>query len=197
MSPNGLGWTIVDSLDTIMIMNLSQPLIDSRDWIQTSLDYKQDQDVNTFETTIRMLGGLLSAHYLSQKLPGASSSNDSVYLSRAMDLGDRLLAAYGSRSGVPFSSVNLKKKTALPSHADGGSSSTAEAATLQLEMKYLSHLTGNDTFWKRAEKVMKALDDNHAEAGLVPIFVDARTGKFTTQEIRLGSRGDSYYGKFT
>ena len=93
MSPNGLGWTIVDSLDTIMIMNLSQPLIDSRNWIQSSLDYKQDQDVNTFETTIRMLGGLLSAHYLSTKLPGAASSNDSVYLSKAIDLGDRLLAA--------------------------------------------------------------------------------------------------------
>jgi hypothetical protein len=31
--------------------------------------------------------------------------------------------------------------------------STAEAATLQLELRYLSFLTENDEYWDRAEKV--------------------------------------------
>lgn len=57
MSPNGLGWIIVDSLDTLMIMNLTDRLSTARKWVQRSLNYDQDQDVNTFETTIRMLGG--------------------------------------------------------------------------------------------------------------------------------------------
>lgn len=197
MSPKGLGWTIVDSLDTMMVMNLSEPLFDSRKWLQRSLTYDQDQDVNTFETTIRMLGGLLSAHYLAGKLPGVSSSRDFVYLTKAVDLGDRLLSAYESRSGIPYASVHIGKKIGLPSHADGGASSMAEAATVQLEMKYLSYLTGNDTYWRRAEKVMKVLDDNQREGGLLPIFVHPETGRFTTPEIRLGSRGDSYYGKKT
>lgn len=82
----------------------------------------------------------------------------------------------------------------MPSHADGGASSTAEAGTLHLEMKYLSHLTGNDTYWRKAERAMKVLSDNHARDGLVPIFVHPESGRFTSQEIRLGSRGDSYYG---
>ncbi|KPM41816.1 Mannosyl-oligosaccharide 1,2-alpha-mannosidase [Neonectria ditissima] len=193
MSPKGLGWTIVDSLDTMMVMNLSEPLIDSRIWLQRSLSYDQDQDVNTFETTIRMLGGLLSAHYLAGKLPGVSSPRDFVYLAKAVDLGDRLLSAYESRSGIPYASVHIGKKIGLPSHADGGASSMAEAATVQLEMKYLSYLTGNETYWRRAEKVMKVLDDNRREAGLLPIFVHPQSGGFTTSEIRLGSRGDSYY----
>jgi hypothetical protein len=30
--------------------------------------------------------------------------------------------------------------------------------------------------------------------GLLPIFVHPETGRFQYQEIRLGSRGDSYYG---
>lgn len=40
---------------------------------------------------------------------------------------------------------------------------------------------------------MKVLSDNHARDGLVPIFVHPESGRFTSQEIRLGSRGDSYY----
>jgi mannosyl-oligosaccharide alpha-1,2-mannosidase len=195
MSPDGLGWIIVDSLDTMMVMNLTEPLAESRKWLHRRLSYDQDQDVNTFETTIRMLGGLLSAHYLASRLPDVASRRDSVYLTKAVDLAERLLSAYESRSGIPYASVHLGRKAGLPSHADGGSSSMAEAASVQLEMKYLSHLTGDERYWRRAEKVMKVLDDNAMEAGLLPIFVHPDTGKFTTAEIRLGSRGDSYYGQ--
>jgi hypothetical protein len=196
MSPKGLGWIIVDSLDTMMIMNLTSQLGDARIWLQRKLDYEQDQDVNTFETTIRMLGGLLSAHYLSLVLPGASSRRDQVYLTKAVDLADRLLSAYNSPSGIPFASIHLARREGLVSHADGGSSSTAEATTLQLEMKYLSNITGNDIYWRKAEKVVEVIDGNGATDGLVPIFVSPYSGKFTSREIRLGSRGDSYYGIF-
>ncbi|KAJ9664625.1 mannosyl-oligosaccharide alpha-1,2-mannosidase [Coniosporium apollinis] len=65
----GLGWIIVDCLDTMILMNLTTQLKHARDWISTSLDYDKDHDGNTFETTIRMLGGFLSAHYLSTELP--------------------------------------------------------------------------------------------------------------------------------
>ncbi|KAF2645607.1 mannosyl-oligosaccharide 1,2-alpha-mannosidase [Massarina eburnea CBS 473.64] len=193
MSPKGLGWIIVDSLDTMMIMNLTSQLADARLWLHRKLDYEQDQDVNTFETTIRMLGGLLSAHYLSRLLPGVSSRRDSVYLSKAVDLADRLLGAYDSPSGIPYASIHLANRRGLVSHADGGASSTAEATTLQLEMKYLSNVTGNDIYWRKAEKVMEVVDNIGAPDGLVPIFIAPHSGSFTTREIRLGSRGDSYY----
>ncbi|KAL1606510.1 mannosyl-oligosaccharide alpha-1,2-mannosidase [Paraconiothyrium brasiliense] len=196
MSPKGLGWIIVDSLDTMMIMNLTSQLSDARIWLQRKLDYEQDQDVNTFETTIRMLGGLLSAHYLSRILYGVSSRRDRVYLSKAVDLADRLLGAYDSPSGIPYASIHLATRKGLVSHADGGASSTAEATTLQLEMKYLSNLTGNDIYWRKAEKVMQVIDGIGSADGLVPIFVSPHTGRFTSREIRLGSRGDSYYGEF-
>jgi hypothetical protein len=195
MSPKGLGWIIVDSLDTMMIMNLTSQLSDARLWLHRKLDYNQDQDVNTFETTIRMLGGLLSAHYLSKTLPGVSSKRDSVYLTKAVDLADRLLGAYDSPSGIPYASIHLANRNGIVSHADGGSSSTAEATTLQLEMKYLSNITGRDVYWRKAEKVMEVVDAIAAPDGLVPIFISVASGKFTTREIRLGSRGDSYYGK--
>lgn len=203
MVKGGMGWIIVDALDTLMLMNLTTELSHARDWVSTSLDYDIDHDVNTFETTIRMLGGLLSAHYISTSLPdyapltshsatGASISED-LYLEKATDLADRLLGAYESNSGVPYASVNLHTGKGIPSHDDGGASSTAEATSLQLEMKYLAKLTGEVHYWEKAEKVMQVVDDNGMEDGLLPIFIYAQTGNFRGNNIRLGSRGDSYY----
>jgi hypothetical protein len=54
--------------------------------------WNQDKDVNLFECTIRVLGGLLSAHALT---------GDALYKDKATDLGDRLMYAFGSPSKVP------------------------------------------------------------------------------------------------
>jgi len=198
MTPDGMGWIIVDALDTMMIMNLTEEVAHARQWIHHNLTYDQDHDVNTFETTIRMLGGLLSAHYLSTSFEDTYARvddelSDDLYIEKATDLADRLLGAYETTSGVPLASVNLHNSRGIPSHADGGASSTAEATSLQLEMKYLAKLTGEDHYWDHAEHVMKIVDDNGAEDGLVPIFIYADSGNFRGQNIRLGSRGDSYY----
>jgi endoplasmic reticulum Man9GlcNAc2 1,2-alpha-mannosidase len=198
MTPKGLGWIIVDALDTMMLMNLTDEVTRTRQWIHHNLTYDQDHDVNTFETTIRMLGGLLSAHYLSTTFenhyaPVRDDLSDDLYIEKATDLADRLMGAYETKSGVPFASINLHTYKGIPSHADGGASSTAEATSLQLEMKYLAKLTGEDNYWDRAEQVMKVVDDNNAKDGLVPIFIYADGGNFRGDNIRLGSRGDSYY----
>jgi mannosyl-oligosaccharide alpha-1,2-mannosidase len=198
-----MGWIIVDALDTLMIMNLTSRLAHARAWMTTSLKYDQDQEVNTFETTIRMLGGLLSAHYLSTEYPDMAplseddqgKSSEDLYLEKAADLADRLLGAFDTPSGVPYASVNLKTLKGVESHTDGGASSTAEAGSLQLEFKYLALLMGEKIYWEKAEKVIKALDDNGMEDGLLPIFIYAKTGEFRGENIRLGSRGDSYYGE--
>ena len=47
----------------------------------------------------RVLGGLLSAFHLS---------GEKLFLERAKDLGNRLMGAFNSRSGIPYSDVNLK-----------------------------------------------------------------------------------------
>lgn len=202
MVPGGMGWIIVDALDTLMIMNLTSRVQHARSWIHQSLQYNQNHDVNTFETTIRMLGGLLSAHYLSTTYPNLApiadddkgSPGEDLYIEKATDLADRILGAFDSNSGVPFASVNLNTSDGIPSHADNGASSTAEATTVQLEFKYLAKLTGEAEYWRVVEKVMQVVDDQHVEDGLVPIFIYADTGKFRGDNIRLGSRGDSYYG---
>jgi endoplasmic reticulum Man9GlcNAc2 1,2-alpha-mannosidase len=102
-----------------------------------------------------MLGGFLSAHCLATQLPDVSSRRDYIYLTKSIDLAERLLGAYESDSGIPFASINLRFAPGIASHADGGASSTAEASTLQMEVKYLAHLTGKEIYWREAEEVMK------------------------------------------
>lgn len=72
---------------------------EARKWVADSLDFNQNRFVSFFETTIRVLGGLLSAYHLS---------GDRMFVERAADLGRRLIAAYSSPSTtVPYSDVNL------------------------------------------------------------------------------------------
>ena len=205
MASKGLGQIIVGSLDTLMIMNLTSRLSHARDWIVTTLDYDQNQDVNTFETTTRMLGGLLSAHYLSTTFPdmaplvddeaGAASDDlKDIYLEKAVDLADRLGGAFESISGISYARFNLKTRKGVPSHDNGGASFTAEAAGVQLEMKYISKLTGEKSYWDQAEKAMQVIDDNGADDGLVSLAISPSNGRFSGKHIRLGSGGDSYYG---
>jgi hypothetical protein len=201
MVEGGMGWIIVDALDTMIMMNLTSRVKHARDWISTSLTYDADHEVNTFETTIRMLGGLLSAHYLSTTFPHLAPLTDDdpnqpgedLYIEKATDLAGRILGAFDSQSGVPFASVNLNTSQGVPSMGDGGASSTAEAATVQLEFKYLSKLTGELHFWEKVEKVIEVIDRQQRDDGLLPIFIYAHTGQFRGENIRLGSRGDSYY----
>ena len=80
-----LGLTLIDSLDTMYIMGLNKgnkkQLIviifflierngvaefnEARLWVRDSLSFNGNRDVNLFETTIRILGGLLSTYHLS------------------------------------------------------------------------------------------------------------------------------------
>ena len=51
---------------------------EARDWVQNSLSFATNfQNVNVFETTIRVLGGLLSAYHLSE---------DKIFLDKAVQL---------------------------------------------------------------------------------------------------------------
>lgn len=203
-SGDPMGWIIVDALDTMFVMynsssenrnELLKDILEVQVWIDNELSYDIDSEVNIFETTIRMLGGLLSAHYYASEL---EIGNPGIYLNKAIDLCDRLALAFDkSESGIPYSSINLHTGEAIKNHVDDGASSTAEFTTLQMEFKYLSYLTGNSTYWKLAEQVYPALYQKNnlldRYRGLAPIYTYPDSGLFMGQNIRFGSRGDSFY----
>nr|ATB19471.1 putative MNS3 [Thuja plicata] len=200
----GLGATIVDSLDTAMIMGLNDIVQEAGYWIEKKLPERLNEkgQVNLFETTIRVLGGLLSAYCLSGGDNGTTGDwgsrsrldgpNPAIYLERAQDLADRLMSAFtSSRTPIPFSDVILRERSAHP--APDGLSSTSEVSSLQLEFWYLSKLSGNPKYGDAAMHVLEHLKTLPKLEGLVPIYISPHSGHFSGQNIRLGSRGDSYY----
>ena len=75
-----LGLTIIDSLDTMWLMGLETELQEARQWVEHGLDLAQNRNVNLFEVSIRVLGGLLSAYHLTR---------DELYLDKAVRTGDQ------------------------------------------------------------------------------------------------------------
>ena len=182
-----LGLTLVDSLDTLWLMGLNQEFDEARAWVKSNLRLDQNVDVNLFECTIRELGGLLATYFLS---------HDDLFLEKARELGERLLPAFNSKSGIPYSDVNLHTHKA---HAPkwGRDSSLAEVTTIQLEFEYLSALTGDKKFKEVVEKVNEIIAlkaERTTIPHLLPIFINADTAEPSrTARVSLGARGDSYY----
>ncbi|KAF7329139.1 alpha-1,2-Mannosidase [Mycena kentingensis (nom. inval.)] len=208
-SAGGIGYMVTDSLDTMMLMGLGAEYSRAKRWIEDQLDFDRDAEVSTFETTIRVLGGLLSAYNLAStnedSQPFIRPTDATLFLGHAQSLGARLSSAFSSATGLPFTLVNLRKRVGAVENDNRGLISTAEAATLQLEFRYLSWALGEEDFldgkedvkpveyWEKAERVMKIIRGARANGGLAPIFMSLSAGKFVSSDIRLGSRGDSYY----
>lgn len=83
-------------------------------------------------------------------------------------------------------------------------SSVAEAGTLALEFRYLSHATGNPVFREKVDKVLRffeaaQLSRNGSVSldGLFPMFVCPESGQVKgPATITFGARGDSLYEYF-
>ncbi|XP_022926714.1 mannosyl-oligosaccharide 1,2-alpha-mannosidase MNS3-like [Cucurbita moschata] len=194
----GLGATVVDALDTAMIMGASDIVSEAGSWVEKHLldRIKEKGQVNLFETTIRVLGGLLSAYHLRAGEYGKTFENEgptpAAYLETAKNLADRLLSAFtSSPTAIPLCDVVLRDSSAHA--APGGLSSTSEVSTLQLEFNYLSTISGDPKYSIAAMKVLEHMKSLPKLEGLVPIYISPDSGQFSGETIRLGSRGDSYY----
>lgn len=194
----GLGATVVDALDTAMIMGIDEVIAEAGSWVEAHLSKRISEkgQVNLFETTIRVLGGLLSAYHLRGGEKGMNLTHagpePAVYLETAKNLADRLLSAFtSSPTSIPLSDVILRDSSAHP--APGGLSSTSEVSTLQLEFNYLSSVSGDQKYSVEAMKTLDHMKTLPKVEGLVPIYISPHSGQFSGENIRLGSRGDSYY----
>ncbi|CAB1319566.1 unnamed protein product [Coregonus sp. 'balchen'] len=150
---------------------------EAKTWVSTELSFNKNVDVNLFESTIRILGGLLSTYHLT---------GDTLFLDKAKDIGTRLMPAFNTPSKIPYSDVNIGKGTAHPPRWTSDST-VAEVTSIQLEFRELSRLT-QDTRYQKVHKLEGKQD------GLVPMFINTNSGQFTHLGVfTLGARADSYY----
>ncbi|XP_055255632.1 endoplasmic reticulum mannosyl-oligosaccharide 1,2-alpha-mannosidase isoform X3 [Moschus berezovskii] len=181
----GLGLTLIDALDTMWILGLKKEFQEARNWVSKRLLFQKDVDVNLFESTIRILGGLLSAFHLS---------GDILFLKKAEDFGNRLMPAFRTPSKIPYSDVNIGTGVAHPPRWTSDST-VAEVTSIQLEFRELSRLTGDKKFQEAAEEVTRRVHALRGKLdGLVPMFINTNSGSFTHLGMfTLGARADSYY----
>ncbi|QCD80331.1 mannosyl-oligosaccharide 1,2-alpha-mannosidase MNS1-like isoform X1 [Vigna unguiculata] len=180
----GLGATIVDSLDTLFIMGLDDQFNRAREWVAESLSFDKSIEVSVFETTIRVLGGLLSAYDLS---------GDKVFLEKAREIADRLLPAWNTPSGIPYNRINLAFGNTNNPSWSRGNSILADSGSEQLEFIALSERTKDPKYQEKVEKVIKGLHATFPDDGLLAIYLNPLTGTQTGGSVTFGAMGDSFY----
>ena len=90
------GWaaTLVDSLDSLWIMGMRKEFDEAVSAIiEIDFTKSSEEEINVFETTIRYLGGFLSAYDLS---------GHSALLHKALELGEMLYVAFDTPNRMPI-----------------------------------------------------------------------------------------------
>ena len=171
--------TPVDAFDTMVLMGLKEEAAQDKQLIFDRLSFDQDMEIQTFEVTIRLLGGLLSAYQLD---------GDRRFLVLAEDLGKRMLPEFNSATGMPYRFVNLKTGAIRDSI-----NNPAEIGTSLIEFGTLSRLTGNPIYYEKSKRALVQLYNRRSAIGLVGSTINVETGEWVDKTSHIGGGIDSYY----
>ncbi|KAI7899530.1 glycosyl hydrolase family 47-domain-containing protein [Cokeromyces recurvatus] len=184
----GWGATMIDSLSTMLIMELTDEFLSVIPRLH-KINFKVDEEISVFESTIRYLGGFLSAYELSDR-------KHDILLQKANKLAQELLPAFDTPSGLPHHLWNpLKNKP------NNDETLIAEVGTIQLEFMMLSQLTGNPIYGQKAQAITDYLDNMGYEhglyiQGLFPTVINVQRGHFKDAISTFGAMGDSAFEYF-
>lgn len=175
-----LGLTIVEALDTLWVMGLKDEFRDGVEWVKANLDFDVDGEVSVFETSIRLVGGLLSAHH---------ACGDPILLAKARDLADRLLPSFSaSPLGIPHRFINLRTGALRDQITN-----PAETGSFIPELGYLSRATGDERYRIAAKRAQISLFERRSKIGLLADAIDCMTGQWQSRRATIGPPSDSFY----
>ncbi|XP_048206502.1 mannosyl-oligosaccharide 1,2-alpha-mannosidase IC isoform X1 [Perognathus longimembris pacificus] len=177
------GATIIDSLDTLYLMELKEEFQEAKTWVEESFHLNVSGEASLFEVNIRYIGGLLSAYYLT---------GEEVFRIKAIKLGEKLLPAFNTPTGIPKGIVNFKSGSWGWATA-GSSSILAEFGSLHLEFLHLTELSGNQVFAEKVRNIRKVLRKIDKPFGLYPNFLSPVSGSWVQHHVSIGGLGDSFY----
>ncbi|WFD49355.1 mannosyl-oligosaccharide 1,2-alpha-mannosidase [Malassezia furfur] len=195
---NGWGATIVDALDTLLVMGLHEEYDLARNHVR-DIDFhyvggersaygQHDGRVPVFETGIRYLGGFLAAYDLS---------GDALMLDRAEELAQLILPAFDTLTGLPVGRMRFDEPSNFTDPRGRHESVVlAEATSMLLEFTRLWQVTGNRTYFDRVQRVTDFVDRNLTDKSELGTLMTTRiypesyalAGKYT-----FGGQADSYY----
>ncbi|KAI4595701.1 hypothetical protein KJ359_006692 [Pestalotiopsis sp. 9143b] len=185
------GWaaTLVDALDTLWIMGLRTEFDEAVAAVaQIDFGKSTSDSVNTFETNIRYMGGLLAAYDLSKR---------PVLLAKAKELGDLLYGAFNTENRMPVDFISMEQAKSGAGLIVEPSVVSASPGTLSLEMTRLSQVTGDPKYYNAVSGVMNLFFRSQNKTkipGLWPKMVSMSEKDVTSGNVfTLGGCADSLY----
>ncbi|KAK8008209.1 glycoside hydrolase family 47 protein [Apiospora marii] len=184
------GWaaTMVDALDTLWMMDLKEDFYKAAQAV-VDIDFSKTDEsgVNLFETTIRHLGGLLSAYDLS---------GEPALLSKARELGDMLYMAFDTPNRMPGFWLTFEDAKNGIQKA-GTSDPSAAPTSMSMEFTRLAQLTGEDKYYDAIDRVRAFLERSQEDSHLPGMWPSQIN--FASQSVRnvntftIGALADSLY----
>lgn len=146
-------WTPIDGLSTMLLMNLTDEAEEARQLICDSLDVRPAGLTSVFDTTIRVIGGLVSAYTLYQKL-GYQDGRATCLLDKARALGDGIMPALAGAPGIwlPYPNIDLSNGVVT-----GTNTVTSMVGTSIVELAGLSYWTGDFSYMNQSKTNMLTL----------------------------------------
>ncbi|CAD6893830.1 unnamed protein product [Tilletia controversa] len=148
----GWGATMVDSLSTSYLLGFPNFVKTAEDWMVNRVDYSKTftDEISIFETTIRHVGGLLSAYELGGK-------KNKALVNQAVIVADKLLDGWDN-TDAPFNILVNWNSTSRPKdRTNDATANLAEAGTLLMEFSRLSLYSGNTVYVQLATRAMNTL----------------------------------------
>ncbi|KMU89178.1 class I alpha-mannosidase [Coccidioides immitis H538.4] len=187
------GWaaTLVDALDTLWIIGLHDEFEEAVQAIaKVNFSRCALEEYSVFETTIRYLGGLLSAYDLSgEKYPSL--------LTKAIELGQMLYVAFDTPNRIPITHPNFIAAAKGAAQKPQDSALAAELGSLTLEFTRLSQLTNDPRYFDAAQRLMDIFEEHQSQTripGLWPVVINTRKLDFTRYGgFTIGGMADSLY----
>ncbi|KAJ4293782.1 Mannosyl-oligosaccharide alpha-1,2-mannosidase 1B [Collariella sp. IMI 366227] len=194
---NGWGASAVDAFSTALVMENWEVIDQILEYIPT-IDFDKTYDeVSLFETTIRYLGGLVSAYDLLTG-PLSTQSNQpariEAILHQARHLANNLKVGFDTPSGIPDNSLFFDP----PRKGGSSTNGVATIGTLVLEWTRLSDLLNNTEYADLAQKAQSYLlrpspAVGEPFPGLLGTNVRLSDGQFVDGNGGWGGGTDSFY----
>eukprot|EP01084_Bolivina_argentea_P171712 297496_1 len=195
----GLGATLIDSLDTLILMGHLKGYKLAINTLK-NISFDTDLKASFFETTIRHLGGLIGAYNMNEMIRIKSKEKEyyeykNILLSKATSLADKLFKSFSTGSGIPKSMINLQTGEISNYGWTGGKSVLAEVGSNQLEFYAMSQYTNNSKYFEKSFNVYQLLDKAHSrsKSKLYPRLLDPESVTFSSNYYTLGGMSDSFY----
>ncbi|KAL2814688.1 glycoside hydrolase [Aspergillus cavernicola] len=189
----GWGATLVDNLDTLLIMDMNEDFdraVSALMDVDFSPHISSQSTINVFETTIRYLGGFIAAYDLS-------GCNDIRLLDKAVQIADMIYASFDTPTRMPVTRWNPHKAAGGEEQLPAAQGIIAEIASSSLEFTRLSQLTGDMRYFDAISRITDILEEqqpNTQVPGLWPVGINVQIPDLTKGSIfSFGGMADSAY----